>query len=327
MSNVRIVFNRANIDAVCSAAMIITTLRQMPGTTIECVPYSATSYNGPNSSNYYTSTYLIGVFLNINEIMNEKSFCNNLYFITNSKPTDQYRTVDVEELHKHSDGSVEIYSSSFIHGVSISSLEDSYSSCMSKLTRICLTDKNFIPVGEDEIFSNMFEVASAMEAFVGIKNVSAEQILIVHENYDTMVESAYTGKAMEFKGQSFISDKVQEINGRKNTIKGTNQRIFKSRNFIQSSMTTQHYKNAKSSIMAQTIQISEEYLYDVIRLASYPYQIVVAYQDHKNSRHWWIYSSTDGKARNLVSMIPHSQCFTDGEFIHLISDIPKIEMQ
>lgn len=335
MSKIRIVFNRSNLDAVCAAAMIITAFRQnQVGCLIDSVPYSVSSYSGPlESTTSFDKTFLIGTFLNSQEILNELGFCKKLFVISHIKPTDKYQPFNPEEIYSLSDNKIHIFSTSFIFGKQLLEVEESYSSCLSKLTKTALASisEELVDSLEKSLTntSDLTEIMSAVESFIGIKDVSAESILLVHENYDALVESAYTAKAMVFKGPDTIADKIQQdpLNKRKNTIKGINSRIFKARNFIQSSMATQHYKCSKSSIIAQTIQTTEEYLYDVVRQASYPYQIVVVYHDHKNHRHWWIYSGNDAKAQTLVDMIPHVACFNDGEFIHLVSDIPKIEVQ
>lgn len=329
MSKIRIVFNRSNLDAVCSAAMIINALRNtIEIQALDTVPYSYTSYSAPSISSQYFMTFVIGAFLSNNELLEEKKSCKNLYVISQYNPTNVHQWFDPAELLKLSED-IDIYSGSFIFGQKIENVEESYSSCLSKLTRTCLAQ---LGVGymtglepTKEASEKMLSIINAVESFVSIKDVSAEQILLVHENYDDLLESAYIGKFMEFKGPEFVKDKLNHEPGRKTTIKGNNPRIFKARNFIQSSMTMQHYRNAKMSMMAQTIQTNEEYLYDVVRLATYPYQLVVVYHDHKHYRHWWIYSSEDSNAEKLVNMIPHIACFTDGQFIHLVSDIPKLD--
>lgn len=335
MKNIRIVFNRSSLDAVCAAAMIITAYKQKEQEChVETVPYSISSYSSPlESSLSFDKTFLIGTFLNPNQILNETLYCKDLVIVSHLKPTDKYQPFEPEHLYSLSDGKIQIFSTAFIYGKPLASLEESYSSCLSKLTKIALSS---ISIGLSEALEqsltkleDLGDVLTAVESFIGIKDVSAENILLVHENYDALVESAYTAKPMVFKGKNSIADKIQQdpLNNRKNSIKGINSRIFKSRNYIQSSMVAQHYKNAKGSMLVQTIQTSEEYLYDVVRQASYPYQIVIVYQDHKHYRHWWIYSGNDSKTQQLPDMIPHVACFNDGEFIHLVSEIPKIESQ
>jgi hypothetical protein len=329
MEKVRIVFNRSNIDAICAAVLLINNCKQK-GISVETVPYSMSSYSKPSASSSSNKTYVLGCFMEPHELIEELNCTDNGFvFLFTTETIDSehpYRKIMQESANRFC-----VYSPNFWCNNEIVELDQCFSPCLSKLVKFELNPNKYgdlptptLMVTEEE--KEFQTVLNGVEAFTNIKDVSASDILIVHENYDNLIHSAYTGTPMEFVTLKDVQHKLTKdpVNPDKFIIKSNNPRIFKARSFIQNSMTTQLFGNQKSSALAQTIQITEEYLYDIVRLATYPYDVVVTYQDHKHFRHWWIYSATDQNAKNIAELIPYLRKVNDGKLIHLVSNIPKM---
>jgi len=319
MKNVRIVFNRTNIDSMCATSMLVNFFK-LNNYNVETVPYCTTTYCGAHTSNQYQYTFIIGHFLDSQEILSEADQTNDKIFIISPEfLTEQSLALSCDKsiiLH---------YAPNAVNNTLIHTQEDCFSSCVSKLTKNLILNIPTFSTFDKPIFEN--DLINAIENYIGVKNVQAQDILLVHENYDRIVYSAHTATVVCFDGYDKISNNLKEnpLDSNKKDIKTNNERIFKCRLHIRNSMSKQLYGDTKQSFLVQTIQIIEDYLYDVARLATYTYDTVVLYQDIKNNRHWWIYSVDQEKANVLASKIPQIKRIKDGVFIHLISTLPKVQ--
>lgn len=332
MFKIRIVFNRYNIDALCATSMVVNAFRMdFRKHLIETIPYSPTDYNPPTHSQGSDYTFMIGTNAEMHENLQEFTRTANFIFINSGENTDG------EEIFKLTQGSTLVFMPHFFNGKRLDeSIEVAYSKNLSKLTRLAL--KSIITYKDEEcnistpLVNNLndggelLEVIDAVESYCQFQNVGAKAIAIVDKNYDNIIQSAFSGAAIKYYGLESIKDLLLEDpkNSGNYLFKENLSRIIKARYFIQAGMANQLYRDQKNSMMVQTIQIVEEYLYDIIRLASYPYDTVVTYQDTKHHRQWWICCKDKIKLDKLLSLIPHQKMLLDGNIVHLISDIPKL---
>lgn len=325
----RIVFNRTNPESLLATVLLVNALKQLQYN-VETIPYGLTGYQQPIQSYKADKTFIIGAQLSRNELHNEAFFCDELIIVDHNMVDDPY-SIGVLELKEQLGNKVKIFTSDFYNDEVVSHVEDVLSRSLLKLTRVALSQIKMKDITLSELMDpnsdnaeDIKAIYDSFEAFCNVKDVSAADILIVHENIDQIYQSAHTGTAIKLKGYKSISDKIASFNG-KPILKENTSRIFKARNFIQNAMTGQLYGDQKSSMLVQTIQVSEEYLYDIVRLASYPNEVVALYQDFKHYRYWWIYSSDNKNAHILANLIPHVRRVTDGVFIQLISHLPKAD--
>lgn len=343
MNKVRIVFSRYNLDAITAASLVVNSFKNDERDhSIECIPYSPTDYSSPTDTQRSDYTFLIGTNMSMGEILQESAVSANFLFINSGE------NISGAEVYSKAYTSALIFTPNFIHGKEQIG-DEVYTKNLSKLTRIALNCiytirgdndkeyslfKNIITDADsnvDIVLANKItEVIDAVEQYCNFENVDAKVIAIVNKNYDNLVLSAFGGTKVEYFGFQSVSDSLV-VETKKDlkqpvqyTFKDHLPRIQKARYFIQTGMTGQLYTDRKKSMVIQTIQIVEEFLYDIIRLASYPYDTVIAYQDTKHNRQWWIYSSDSEKMDSLLKMIPHRISYKDGKLIHLISDLPKL---
>lgn len=332
MTKIRIVFNRYSIDAMCATSMIVTAYKNSNNQVdIETIPYSHVSYNSPTDTQKYQKTFMIGVTPDMQDILKEIENTDKFFFINSG---ENIKGIDV---YQKSKGSAIVVMPDFMNGKQISDIDESYSTNLSKLTRVLLGSiYDDVIVGETSISctylcylngeaSELDDVIKAVESFTNLKQISTQDIAIVHKNYDPLIQSAFSATAMVYSGFNSIGDQLITTSKENHYIfKENTTRILKARNFIHNGMTGQLFGDRKSSMLVQTIQIVEEYLYDVIRLASYSHDAVVTYQDTKHNRQWWVYCTDKTKAEKIINSIPFLKATKDGVLTHLISEIPRM---
>ena len=314
MSNatkIRIVFNDYNVDAFLATSMIINAITDSNNGemvySIETVPHSLMNYVAPNKQTDFT--FCIGVNMEMHDILTEAEKATNFFYIAYDK---YVQNEDIVNKLKLKEGAL-IFTSDHMWGEELEEAEKRYSKNLCKLTQQLLTKYFAIP-SQEQTTDTLKDLINAVEKYCNFYDITAKELALVHQNIDIITDSAFNGK------YGFYKPLVENIEIKHNTTRTT-----KARAIISKGMAKHTYGNQKVSMMVPTLNCSEDYLYDLIRLISYPFETMLLYQDIKHLRQWWIYSSDPAKASKLAEIIPYQSKHQDGKIIYLVTETPRLQ--
>lgn len=311
-SKIRIVFNDYNVDAFVATSMIVNAIIDSSSGEdleycVETVPHSLTNYTSPNKESDFT--FCIGVNMDMHDILVEAEKATNFFFIG----YDRFISgEDITNKLKYKEGA-SIFTSDFMWGEILEEPEKRYAKNLCKLTQQLLT-RYFTTPSQSEVPQLTKDLINAVEKYCNFYDISAKELALVHRNIDIIVDSAFNGRYATYKPV------FENIDTKQNS-----PRTTKARAIISKGMASHTYGTQKSSMIAPTLNCSEDFLYDLIRLMSYPFDTMVLYQDIKHQRQWWIYSNDQAKAARLAEMIPYHSKHQDGKIVYLVSETPKLQ--
>lgn len=306
MNKVRIVFNSHNADAMLATAIIIeaikATEKEDTKYSIETVPHSPVNYTAPNAE--YDFVFCVGAHMNGVELLEESRRTKNLFHI--SYGTDQTGGSLIGLLGPD----VHVFTPYHMWGAAVEG--EAYSVSLSKLA--IQASKRYFSIYEEETPNDTLrlKICSAFEKYCQNETISAYELNLVHENLDGISTSAHDGTLIDYKD---VEKKVEF----KNSV-----RTIKARSIITKGLSSQLYGTQKSSLMVQTLNCSEEYIHDLVRLISFAVDYLVLYQDIKHARQFWIYAKNPAMAEEISKLIPHYRSHKDGNIVYLVSDMPSM---
>jgi hypothetical protein len=316
--NVRIIFNSYNIESMLATCVVINRLKKTTlDVQIETIGHTA----GMAMKNKEVDiTFCIGTTMSNMELVEEISLTNSFFLIVSKNGSNYLELLGDKG---------QVFSSDYMWGEAIEEHDKQFSPSLSKLTYQVL--RRYFTIADEvqeEVEDNPncaqyfkshpkspeLRMMNAVEKFCWMQNPSIVDIYNVHNHLDKIHEGAFNGTGCEYNMLERDSD-----------LTSNTPRITVVRNIIKKALAGHVYGKQNNSYVVQTINCSEEYLYDIVRLVSYAYESVIVYNDFKHYRQWWVYAKNPELMEKIANTIPFHEKHYDGKMIYLISDMPRLQ--
>lgn len=314
---IRIIFNTSNIESMLATNIVINHLKKDDEANHYNIETVGHTHGFVTNTKEVDWTFCIGANLTNMEILEEAEAATNYHHIVSKGGHAFAELLQDKGL---------VFSSDFVDGDSIVEEDKMFSPSLAKLTKQVLKKYFTSSFGEEPVDivgqpkdfhpvpkTPETRMMNAVERFCWMENPSIHDIFNVHNNLDRIVQGAFSGTGCEYD----LKERDADFNS--NTARTTLVR-----NIIKKSLAGHIYGKAGNSYVVQTINCSEEYLHDIVRMVSYAYVSVIVYNDVKHHRQWWVYAKDPEVMEKIANTIPFHEKHYDGKFIYLISDMPKL---
>lgn len=327
---VRILYNSCNVDSCLAVNMLIKVMKaQKANHYFETVPFTKFD-NHQISIQDSAYTFIVGAQVDIHVILEEKEKSNKVVFFN-------YINHDYtpEQLVAAFSAGVDIFIPNYVCGEFYTEVETILDNSLCKLMSVFL-NKEFNHDIYADAESNFEEIAliQAVMHYINFDKALTEQELVyLYSNYDQILYCAANTKP--FKLLPILSDtdfkplsEAQEVEDEWYTGKPKLQdcsRIQTARAIIHRNLSHTLHGVQNNSRLIPTACVAEEHALDALRMMSYPYPLVVTYEDVKYWRIWRLYSKDQIMVLDAMSVIEHKLRWTENKVTYLMSTIPGVK--
>jgi hypothetical protein len=322
---VKIIFNRTNIDSCYASMMLRKALRITADKTKQLLNLQMVNFSKIDQVSITPDAeiiYIVGASIDTHKLI-ELSNTSKLIFFGYKDSLETARVI-------HGLKDSKAYTPNFLDGEVALTVEDTLDNSMVKIMNYFIKETIGYDIYSDAVNNDVeIKLVDAITNYINFSTrLTEEELILLFANYEAIYYDVKTTKSFtpispnSDKGYKVLNSDAEPEPLMKLHDMG---RFQIARNLIGRNVASTVYGTQSKSIMIPTACVSEEHALDVMRMMSYPYNLVVTYEDVKHMRVWRIYSKDPAMVQKACEYISHHERWQDNKVTYLLAPLTGVK--